>query len=43
LRFLKIGARIREVATRVTIHYPTSFPLKEIVAMLLVNVTAIPP
>ena len=43
LRFLKIGARIREVATRVTIHYPTAFPLKEVVAMLLVNVTAIPP
>lgn len=43
LRFLKIGARIREVATRVTIHYPTSFPLKEVVARLLVNVTAIPP
>lgn len=36
LRFLTIGARIREVATRVTIHYPTAFPLKEVVAMLLV-------
>lgn len=43
LRFLKVGARIRELATIVKMHYPTSFPLKEVMAMFLVNVTAIPP
>ena len=43
LRFLTIGARIRERATTVTIHYPTAFPLKDVVATLLAKLTAAPP
>jgi len=43
LRFLKIGARIRELATTVKIHYPTSFPLKDVVATLLAKLAAAPP
>jgi hypothetical protein len=43
LRFLKIGARIRELATTVKMHDPTSFPLKEVFAAILANLTAAPP
>lgn len=43
LRFLKIGARVRELATKVTIHYPTAFPLKEVVATIRGNLAAASP
>lgn len=29
-RLLKVGARICELATKVKVHWPTSFPLKEV-------------
>ena len=36
-RLLKIGARVREMATRVRFHFPTSFPLKK----ELIHLTAV--
>lgn len=30
LKFLKIGAQVRELITKIKIHLPSSFPLKEL-------------
>ncbi len=42
-RILKIGARVIEMATRIRFHFPSSFPLKELLATLLLNLAAQPP
>lgn len=42
LRFLKIGARIRERTTMVTMQYPTAFPLKDVLTTILTNLAAAP-
>jgi len=36
-RILKVGARVRELATRVKLHFPTSFPIKEVYARIITN------
>lgn len=36
-RILKVGARVRELATRVKFHFPTSFPLKDVYARIISN------
>ena len=36
-RILKVGARVRELATKVRFHFPTSFPLKEVFARIIRN------
>lgn len=33
-RLLKVGARVREMATRIKFHFPTSFPLKDVFVRL---------
>jgi hypothetical protein len=43
LRFLKMGARVRELTTAVKIHYPTAFPLKEVVATIRGNLALASP
>jgi hypothetical protein len=40
LRILKVGARIRELATRIKIHFPSSFPLKPLFQRILWNLAA---
>jgi len=37
LRILKVGARIEELKTKVTFHFPSSFPLKEVYAKVVAN------
>ncbi len=37
LRVLKIGARVREQATRVRFHFPTSYPLKNLMRTVVFN------
>ena len=37
LRVLKIGARVREQATRVRFHFPTSYPLKDLMRTIVYN------
>ena len=37
LRVLKIGARVREQATKVRFHFPTSYPLKDLMRMIVYN------
>ncbi len=37
LRVLKIGARVREQATRVRFHFPTSYPLKDLMRTVVCN------
>jgi hypothetical protein len=36
-RILKVGARVRELSTRVKIHFPTSFPLKDVFHTIILN------
>lgn len=36
-RILKVGARVRELSTRVKIHFPTSFPLKDVFNTIITN------
>lgn len=37
LRLLKIGARVREQATKVRFHLPTSYPLKDLLKTIVFN------
>ena len=37
LRVLKIGARVREHATRIRFHFPTSYPLKDLMKTIVLN------
>ncbi len=39
LRLLKVGARIDELKTKVTFHFPSAFPLKEVYATVLSNLS----
>ena len=39
-RILKVGARVRELATKVQFHFPTSFPLKEVFTRIIRSLTA---
>ncbi|HWN09084.1 MAG TPA: IS1380 family transposase [Pyrinomonadaceae bacterium] len=39
LRVLKVGARIEEWKTRVRFHFPSSFPLKEVYARVMANLS----
>lgn len=39
-RILKVGARVYERATRLRLHFPASFPLKELLATILRNLAA---
>jgi hypothetical protein len=40
LRILKVGARVRELATRIKVHFPSSFPLKPLFQRILWNLAA---
>jgi Transposase DDE domain group 1 len=40
LRVLKVGARIEELKTKVRFHFPSSFPLKEVYARVLANLSS---
>ncbi len=37
LRVLKIGARVREQATKIRFHFPTSYPLKDLMRTIVHN------
>jgi hypothetical protein len=37
LRVLKVGVRIEELKTKITFHFPSSFPLKGVYAKVLAN------
>ena len=37
LRVLKIGARVREQTTTVRFHFPTSYPLKDLMRLIVYN------
>ena len=37
LRVLKIGARVREQATKIRFHFPTSYPLKDLMKTIVLN------
>jgi hypothetical protein len=37
LRLLKVGAKVRALATQIKFHFPTSFPLKEVYQRLRSN------
>ena len=39
LRLLKVGARVDELKTKVTFHFPTAFPLKEVYETVLSNLS----
>jgi len=39
-RILKVGARVRELNTKIKFHFPTSFPLKEVFVKILINLDA---
>lgn len=39
-RFLKVGARVCERLTRIKLHFPTAFPLKDVFATILSNLEA---
>ena len=39
IRLLKVGARVEELKTKVTFHFPSSFPLKELYETVLVNLS----
>ena len=41
LRLLKVGARIEEWKTKVPFHFPNSFPLKEVYARIVANVSGV--
>tara|TARA_B100001167_G_scaffold159791_1_gene107278 strand:+ start:118 stop:1458 length:1341 start_codon:yes stop_codon:yes gene_type:complete len=36
-RLLKVGARVREVRTKIKFHFPTSFPLQEVYVRIVAN------
>ena len=37
LRMLKVGARVREQATKVRFHFSTSYPLKDLMRTVVFN------
>jgi hypothetical protein len=39
LRVLKVGARIEELKTKVSFHFPSAFPLKEVYARVVANLS----
>ncbi len=39
LRLLKVGARIEELKTKVTVHFPSAFPLKAVYAKVVANLS----
>ncbi len=39
IRLLKVGARVEELKTKVTFHFPSSFPLKELYETVLANLS----
>jgi len=39
LRVLKVGVRIEELKTKITFHFPSSFPLKEVYAKMVANLS----
>ena len=39
IRLLKVGARVEELKTKVTFHFPSSFPLKTLYETVLANVS----
>jgi len=39
LRVLKVGVRIEELKTKITFHFPSSFPLKEVYAKVVSNLS----
>jgi Transposase DDE domain group 1 len=43
LRLLKVGAKVRELATKITVHFPTSFPLQAVYQQLSSNLTQVTP
>ena len=40
LRVLKVGVRIEELKTKVSCHFPSAFPLKEVYARVLANLSS---
>jgi hypothetical protein len=41
LRLLKVGARIEELKTKVTFHFPSAFPLKAVYARVMANLSGV--
>jgi hypothetical protein len=41
LRLLKVGARIEELKTKVTFHFPSAFPLKAVYARVVANLSGV--
>ena len=39
LRLLKVGARIEELKTKVTVHFPSAFPLQAVYARVVANLS----
>jgi hypothetical protein len=39
LRVLKVGVRIEELKTKITFHFPSSFPLKDVYAKIVANLS----
>ncbi|MEW6042211.1 MAG: transposase, partial [Elusimicrobiota bacterium] len=38
-KLLKVGSRVRELVTKIKFHFPTSFPLKEVFARIVFNLS----
>jgi hypothetical protein len=36
-RLLKVGARVRELRTKIKFHFPTAFPLQQVYANIVAN------
>ena len=41
LRLLKVGARIEELKTKITFHFPSAFPLKAVYARVVANLSGV--
>lgn len=42
-KLLKVGARVRELVTKIKFHFPTSFPLKEVFSRIVLNFSTASP
>jgi hypothetical protein len=41
LRILKVGARVEELKTKIRFHFPSSFPLQELYARVMANLSSV--
>ena len=42
-RLLKVAVKVREMATKITFHFPTSFPLQSVYRQLMANLSGAAP